>query len=291
MRYEGPIYRPPSEADSLLVQATVGCPHNLCTFCMVYKNGVKFKVRPVTEIKADLDKAAANYGSRVRTLFFPAGNTIGMPAASLEEICRYSYTRFPHLQRITVYGSSQYIHRKGVDQLSSLAQAGLGRIHVGVESGDDVILAQIRKGATATDHIAAGQLARAAGIEINAYVILGIGGQKRTESHAQQTARVINEMQPDVVRLRTFVPKVNTPLLEDVQADRFQMLSPHQVLAETMALIAQITTPTVVTSDHYTNYLDIAGQLPDDRETMLEKLRQALSRDESAFRPFFIGTQ
>jgi radical SAM superfamily enzyme YgiQ (UPF0313 family) len=291
MRYEGPIYRPPSEADSLLVQATVGCPHNLCTFCMVYKNGVKFKVRPVTEIKADLDEAAANYGSRVRTLFFPAGNTIAMPTASLAEICRYSYTLFPHLQRITVYGSSQYIHRKGAGQLNTLAQAGLGRIHVGVESGDDVILAQIRKGATATDHSAAGQLALAAGIEINAYVILGIGGQERTGSHARETARVINEMQPDVVRLRTFVPKVNTPLLEDVQAGRFQMLSPHQVLAETLALIAQLTIPTVVTSDHYTNYLDIAGQLPDDRETMLEKLHQALSRDESAFRPFFIGTQ
>ncbi|MHB9072797.1 MAG: radical SAM protein [Desulfobaccales bacterium] len=291
MRYEGPIYRPPSEADSLLVQATVGCPHNLCTFCMVYKSGIKFKVRPVAAIKADLDEAAADYGSQVRTLFFPAGNSIAMPTTSLAEICRYSYTRFPHLQRITVYGSSHYIHRKGADQLKTLAQAGLGRIHVGVESGDDVILTRIRKGATALDHIAAGQLARAAGIAINAYVILGIGGQDRTESHAQQTARVINEMRPEVVRLRTFVPKVNTPLLEDVQAGRFQMLSPHQVLAETLALLAQITIPTLVTSDHYTNYLDVAGQLPDDRETMLEKLRQALSRDESAFRPFFIGTQ
>jgi len=291
MRYEGPIYRPPSEADSLLVQATVGCPHNLCTFCMVYKSGVKFKVRPVAAIKADLDEAAANFGSRVRTLFFPAGNTIAMPTASLAEICRYSYIRFPHLQRITVYGSSHYIHRKGANQLNTLAQAGLGRIHVGVESGDDLILTRIRKGATAQDHIAAGQLARAAGIAINAYVILGIGGQDRTESHAQQTARVINEMRPDVVRLRTFVPKANTPLLEDVQAGRFQMLSPHQVLAETLALISQITIPTLVTSDHYTNYLDVAGQLPDDRETMLRKLRQALSRDESAFRPFFIGTQ
>lgn len=291
MRYSGPIYRPPSEADSLLVQATVGCPHNLCSFCMVYKSGAKFKVRPVAAIKADLDEAAANYDFQVRTLFFPAGNTIAMPTVSLAEICRYSYTRFPRLKRITVYGSSHYIRRKGADQLNILAQAGLGRIHVGVESGDDAILTQIRKGATAADHVAAGQLARAAGIALNAYVMLGIGGQERTESHAQQTARVINEMQPEVVRLRTFVPKVNTPLLEDVQAGRFQMLSPHQVLAETMALIAQITSPMLVASDHYTNYLDVAGQLPEDREALLGKLRQALSRDESTFRPFFIGTQ
>jgi radical SAM superfamily enzyme YgiQ (UPF0313 family) len=291
MRYDGPIYRPPSEADSLLVQATVGCPHNLCTFCMVYKSGVKFKVRTVAAIKADLDGAAADYGSRVRTLFFPAGNTIAMPTASLAEICRYSYTRFPHLHRITVYGSSHYIHHKGADQLNTLAQAGLGRIHVGVESGDDGILTRIRKGATAQDHIVAGQLARAAGIAINAYVILGIGGQEMTESHARETARVINEMHPDVVRLRTFVPKVNTPLLEDVQTGRFQMLSPHQVLAETLALLALINIPTLVTSDHYTNYLNVAGRLPEDREAMLGKLLQALGRDESDFRPFFIGTQ
>jgi len=228
MRYDGPIYRPPSEADSLLVQATVGCPHNLCTFCMVYKDGVKFKVRPVAEIKADLDEAAATSGQRVRTLFFPAGNTIAMPVAALAEICRYSYNLFPRLERITVYGSSQYIHRKGPDQLQTLAQAGLGRIHVGVESGDDVVLTRIKKGATARDHIRAGQMARAAGLDLNAYVILGLGGQDRSETHARETARVISEMQPEVVRLRTFVPKINTPLLADVQAGRFKMLSPHR---------------------------------------------------------------
>jgi radical SAM superfamily enzyme YgiQ (UPF0313 family) len=291
MRYEGPIYRPPSEADSLLVQATVGCPHNLCTFCMVYKDGVRFKVRPVAEIKADLDEAAASYGRAVRTVFFPAGNTIAMPTARLADICRHAYSRFPRLQRITVYGSSQYIRRKGPDQLRHLAQAGLGRLHVGVESGDDVILARVRKGATAEDHILAGRLARAAGIEINAYVILGLGGPERSAAHARETARVLNAMQPQVVRLRTLVPKINTPLLADVQAGRFRMLTAHQVLTETMALLAQITIPAQVASDHYTNYLDVAGRLPADREAMLEKLRRALGRDESTFRPFFVGTQ
>jgi radical SAM superfamily enzyme YgiQ (UPF0313 family) len=291
MRYDGPIYRPPSEADSLLVQATVGCPHNLCTFCMVYKDGVKFKIRPVAEIKADLDEAAATYGSRVRTLFFPAGNTIAMPAAALAEICRYGYSLFPRLERITVYGSSQYIHRKGPDQLHTLAQAGLGRIHAGVESGDDIILTRIKKGATARDHVRAGQMARAAGLDLNAYVMVGIGGQERSETHAVETARVISAMQPGVVRLRTFVPKVNTPLLAEIQAGQFQMLRPHQALRETLHLLSQITTPMQVTSDHYTNYLDINGRLPEDRDVMLAALRRALSRDESTFRPFFIGTQ
>jgi radical SAM superfamily enzyme YgiQ (UPF0313 family) len=258
---------------------------------MVYKDGVKFKIRPVAEIKADLDEAAASYGSLVRTLFFPAGNTIAMPAAALAEICRYAYSRLPLLTRITVYGSSQYIARKGPEQLQALAQAGLGRIHVGVESGDDVILTRIKKGATAADHVRAGQLARQAGIELNAYVILGIGGQDLSLSHARETARVINDMQPNVVRLRTFVPKINTPLLHDVQAGRFLMLTPHQVLGETAALLMGITVPTLVASDHYTNYLEVAGRLPEDRDAMLQALRRARQRDESAFRPFFIGTQ
>ena len=160
-----------------------------------------------------------------------------------------------------------------------------------MESGDDVILTRIKKGATARDHIAAGQMARAAGLEINAYVMLGLGGQERSETHARETARVISEMQPAVVRLRTFVPKINTPLLADVQAGRFKMLSPHQALTETMALLAGITAPTQVTSDHYTNYLEVAGHLPEDRDAMLGGLRRALGRDESTFRPFFIGTQ
>ncbi len=291
MRYEGPIYRPPSEADSLLVQATVGCPHNLCTFCMVYKDGGKFKVRPVAEIKADLEEAAAAYGSRVRTLFFPAGNTIAMPAANLAEICRHSHALFPRLTRITVYGSSQYICRKGPEALEELGQAGLARIHVGVESGEDLILTRIKKGATARDHIEAGRMARAAGIDLNAYVILGIGGREGSEAHARETARVINEMAPAVVRLRTFVPKINTPLLADVQAGRFEMLSPHQVLAETMALLEGITIAVQVASDHYTNYLEVGGRLPEDRDAMLEELRRGLRRDESTFRPLFIGTQ
>ena len=291
MRYEGPIYRPPSEADSLLIQATVGCPHNLCTFCLVYKDGVKFKVRPVAEIKADLEEARRLLADRVRTIFLPAGNTIAMPTPALAAVCRYSYAVFPGLTRITVYGSSQYIYRKGLENLRILAEAGLRRIHVGLESGDDEILTRIRKGASAREQIAAGRMAREAGIELNSYVILGIGGQERTGPHARQTAAVINEIGPEVVRLRTFVPKIRIPLLKDVLAGRFQMLTPHQVIAETKALLAAITVPTRVASDHYTNYVNVAGRLPQDWEAMLRTLDQALKQKESAFRPFFIGTQ
>jgi radical SAM superfamily enzyme YgiQ (UPF0313 family) len=290
MRYEGPIYRPPSEARSLLIQATVGCPHNRCTFCLVYKN-LRFKIRPVQEIKEDLEEAARVYGDRVRTLFFPAGNTIAMPTAALAEVCRYARTLFPSLERITVYGSSQFIVKKGLEELRTLAEAGLTRIHVGWESGSDEILAAINKGATRAVHAEAARLLREAGIELNAYIMLGIGGQEGSEAHARETAALVNEAPPDVLRLRTFVPKMNTPLLDDVLAERFRMLSPHQVLAETSALLKGIAVPVRVESDHYTNYINISGNLPRDREKMLATLEEALTRPEADFRPFFIGTE
>ena len=291
MRYEGPIYRPPSEADSLLIQATVGCPHNLCTFCLVYKQGVKFKVRPTHEVKEDLEEARRTYGPAVRTIFLPAGNTIAMPTAALAEICRSASALFPRLERITVYGSAQYIVRKGLEKLRLLRAAGLKRIHVGLESGDDDILAQVKKGSDSRQQVAAGMLVRQAGLELNSYVILGLGGQERSEAHARETARVINEMAPHVVRLRTLVPKIDTPLLDDVQAGRFRLLSPHGVIRETLALLSAIHVPTQVASDHYTNYVHVAGRLPEDKEAMLNTLQKALARDEADFRPFFIGTQ
>ncbi len=290
MRYEGPVYRPPSEARSLLIQATVGCPHNRCTFCLVYKK-IRFKVRPVQEIKEDLEEAARLYGDGVRTVFFPAGNTIAMPTGALAEACRYAHDLFPHLERITVYGSSQFVVKKGLKGLRLLAAAGLTRIHVGWESGNDEILAAINKGAPRAVHAEAARLLREAGIELNAYVILGIGGQEGTVAHARDTATLVNEAPPDVLRLRTFVPKVNTPLLDDVLGGRFNMLTPHQVLTETAALIEGITANVRVESDHYTNYLNVSGNLPEERERMLTVLERAQERPETDFRPFFIGTE
>ena len=291
MRYEGPIYRPPSEADSLLIQATIGCPHNRCTFCMVYKNGPRYRARPVVEIKEDMLEAKRVYGPCVRTLFLPAGNTIAMKTEDLAEICRFAKATFSSLERITVYGSSQFIHKKGPGRLEQLARAGLGRIHVGLESGDDIVLKRIRKGTNAQQQIEAGSWLMAAGIELSLYAILGIGGRERTCEHAEETARVINEIGPDFVRLRTFVPKINTPLLEDVMAGRFQMLSPHGVLMEVRTLLERLTITTTLTSDHYTNYIDLHGCLPHDKPKLLDEIGRALKRDESEFRPFFVGTQ
>lgn len=291
MRYEGPIYRPPSESDSLLIQATVGCPHNKCSFCMVYKRGPRFRVRPVVEICEDLEEAKRQFDDRFRTLFFPAGNTIAMPTDQLATVCAYARALFPSLNRITVYGSSQYIHQKGPKGLLRLREAGLTRIHVGMESGDDEVLRRIKKGSDRRRQIEAGFMVREAGIELSEYVILGIGGEERSQRHALATASAINAISPHFLRLRTLVPKVNTLLLHQINRGHFRVLTPHQVLRETYSLIENITIPTRVLSDHYTNYVNLEGRLPEDKEVLLRKLDAALSWDESRFRPYFVGTQ
>ena len=291
MRYEGPIYRPPSEADSLLIQATVGCPHNKCSFCMVYKKGPRYRVRPVAEICQDIDTAHDRFGGRIRRIFFPAGNTIAMPTADLAAICRYSRAKFPRLQRITVYGSSPYIAAKGPDDLQKLSEAGLSRIHVGLESGDDEVLRWVKKGTTAAQQIEAGRMVMAAGIELSLYVVLGLGGTELWENHARHTAAAINAIAPDFVRLRTLVPKVNTLLLHQIEKGRFQLLTPQQVLEETRLLLARLQCATRLASDHYTNYINLAGNLPQEKAQLLQEIDQALTWEPDRFRPFFVGTQ
>lgn len=291
MRYEGPIYRPPSEADSLLIQATVGCPHSRCTFCMVYKNGPRFKVRPVADIEQDLDDARARYGEGIRRIFLPAGNTIAMKTDQLCRVCEFARDRFPNLERITVYGSSQFIFQKGPDEMKRLASAGLTRIHAGLESGDDKTLKRIKKGSTKSQQIAAGKYVTEAGIELSEYVLLGIAGTSRSREHAAETADALNAINPHFIRLRTFVPKINTPLLDEIKQGRFEMLGPHGVLAEAARIIENLRVSSNLASDHYTNYINLDGRLPRDKARFIEILSAAMKRDESEFRPFFVGTQ
>jgi radical SAM superfamily enzyme YgiQ (UPF0313 family) len=291
MHYEGPIYRPPSESESLLIQATVGCPWNRCTFCMVYKNGPRYRERPVDEIFAELHEAVDQCGTPPHTLFLPAGNTIAMRTDHLAAVCREARRVFPALSRITVYGSSQYIHRKGPEGLAFLAEAGLSRIHVGLESGDDRVLAAVCKGTCAAEQIEAGRWVREAGIELSLYVVLGLGGLEGSRAHARLTAEAINRIGPDYVRLRTFVPKMGTAMLNAVLNGDFAMLGPHGVIRETLELIRRLSIRTRIASDHYTNYVDVAGRLPEDRNGMIQVLTSALARDERTFRPFFIGQE
>jgi len=291
MRYEGPIYRPPSEADSLLIQATVGCPHNKCTFCMTYKKGPPFRVRSVQEIKEDLEKAKDTFGDFIQTLFFPAGNTIAMPTEDLEQICCCARSIFPRLKRITVYGSSRYIHKKGLAGLMKLKESGLSRIHVGLESGDDEVLKRIKKGTNAAEQIEAGLWVREAGIELSEYIILGIGGNERSHAHALETARVLNAINPHFIRLRTFLPKINTLLLHQIRKGKFQMLTAHEVLKETRQIIEDLDVTSMIYSDHYTNYVNVSGRMPDDKKRMLQVIDRALDKDEREFRAVYVGTQ
>jgi radical SAM superfamily enzyme YgiQ (UPF0313 family) len=258
---------------------------------MTYKNGPRFKIRNIIEIKEDILKAARIYGQNIQTLFLPAGNTIAMKTKDLCEILVFAREVFPELERITVYGSSQYIHKKGPEGLKRLADAGLTRIHVGLESGDDVVLKKIKKGTRSREQIEAGKWVKDVAIELSQYVILGIGGTARSESHAIETAKVLNEIVPDFIRLRTFVPKINTPLLKEVQNGSFEMLGPHGILQETACLIGELETRSYLTSDHYTNYINLEGSLPEEKTRLIERINAALEKDETVFRPFFIGTE
>ncbi|MBU1274419.1 MAG: radical SAM protein [Proteobacteria bacterium] len=294
MRYQGPIYRPPSEADSLLVQATVGCPHNKCSFCMTYKRGPRFRVRPVAEIVEDLAEARRELGPGVRTLFLPAGDSLAMPTEELARVCARAGDMFPQLERITVYAGVKSILGHGPEGLRRLREAGLMRLHVGLESGHDPTLLRAKKGVTSAQQIQAGRMALEAGLELSLYVMLGLAGPDDSLAHAEATARVvgdINQAGEPVLRLRTLLPKINTLLLHQINKGRFTLCTPHQVLSEAGAIIAALSGPLSLHSDHYTNYLDLAGRLPEDRERLLGQIEAARKLPRSAFRADFVGAQ
>lgn len=285
MRYEGTVYRPPSEANSLLIQATIGCPHNKCSFCDMYK-GTRFRLRPVNEIKADLRMAQDHYGPWVRSMFLPDGNTIIMKTDDLVQIFEFARTLFPRMERITVYGSARFVDKKSLDDLKRLKEAGLNRIHMGMETGDDVTLARVSKGTTSEQIIRAGCKVRESGIQLSEYYLVGIGGRERTLEHARESARVLSAISPDFIRIRTFVPVPNTPIIEDYQEGRFQLLSPHQALEETRNLLQDLEADgSWVVSDHISNYWNITGQLPHDKEDMLAEIDRAMTIPEDQFRP------
>lgn len=285
MRYEGTVYRPPSEANSLLIQATIGCPHNKCSFCSMYKES-QFRIRSVADIKEDLLEAHNYYGPDIESLFFPDGNTIIMKTEQLLEIISYAKELFPYLKRITVYGSARFVNKKTAEDLQRLKDAGLSRIHTGMESGDDVTLDRIHKGTSSAGIIEAGLKLKKVGIDTSEYYLVGIGGQDRWREHALESARVLSEFSPDFIRLRTFVPIPGTPLYEDYQSGAFKLLTPHEALQEIGLFIANLHCQgSMVLSDHVSNYWNIQGRIPEDKEHMLGEIKRALTIPESNFRP------
>jgi radical SAM superfamily enzyme YgiQ (UPF0313 family) len=285
MRYEGMVYRPPSEAGSLIIQATLACPHNRCAFCAMYKDR-KFRVRPLDEIFEDLDMALEVYGpQRIRTIFLADGNTAVLPTAKLVAIGEAARKRFPGLKRITVYGSAKFLVKKSVEQWREVAEAGITRIHSGLESGDAETLAAIGKGVTPEQAALAYNHVEAAGIELSVYLMVGVAGRERWREHAIGSAEVLNQAPPDFVRLRTFVPAPRTPWHDRWQAGRLTLLSAHEALEETRLLLSRLEGPTTLLSDHMSNFLDVHGRIPDDRDAMLAEIDAALRWPLERFRP------
>lgn len=278
------VYRPPSEAQSLIIQATIGCPHNRCTFCSLYKN-TKFRIRPVEEIKEDLRMARDYYGEYIESVFFADGNTIIMKTEQLLDIFEYTRSLFPYLERITVYGSSRFVNKKSLEDLKRLRAAGLKRIHTGMESGDDIILERIKKGTNSQEIISAGLKLKEAGISVSEYYLVGIGGKERSREHALNSALTLSAFSPDFIRLRTYVPMPNTPLYDDYQNGVFALLSPHEALREVRLLIENLNCDnSQLLSDHINNYWNVYGILPQDKDKMLAEIDRALAIDESRFR-------
>ncbi len=272
MQYDMPVYRPPSEASSLIIQATIGCPHNKCTFCFMYK-GKRFKIRLVEDIKEDILSAKTLYGDYVRTIFLADGNSIIMRTPQLLEIVNFCYAMFPNLDRITSYGAAKFINKtKSLEELRELRKAGLSRIHMGLESGDDETLKRIKKGSTAEEMIRASRMVMEAGMELSQYVLLGIGGSEHWREHALATAKVLNEMDPDFIRLRTLILKEGAPLWDAHKAGEFKPCSVEEVLEETSLILENLDVSSMFCSDHVSNYIMLDGKLPEDKEMLLKRL-------------------
>ena len=285
MRYEGTVYRPPSEADSLILQTTIGCPHNRCGFCALYQNK-RFRIRKVREIIGDIAMAADYYGTgNVHSIFLADGNSIIMRPSQLIEILEYAYKTFPNLQRVTSYGATQYLAGKNPDDMKSLAAAGLTRIHCGMETGDDELLAYINKGATAEAHIRGGLNVKAAGMELSFYVMPGLGGVERSVQHALGSARVLSAVKPDFIRLRTFSPKSGTPMAQACLRHEYTLQTPHQTLREIKLMLEHTDAEgSRVLSDHMLNFAPVHGLLPHDKPKMLTQLDVALLLPETEYR-------
>ena len=274
--YDFPPYRPPSEAYSLLLRVTRGCPWNRCLFCSMYKD-ISFEKRPLEEIKEDIEHAAQLYGGSARTAFIGDSNSLVTKTELLCEVLRALYASFPHLERVTSYARAKTIAKKGLDDLKQLRSAGLVRLHVGLESGDAETLEFIQKGATPQEMIEAALKAKEAGFELSLYILLGIGGRQRWKEHAEGTARVLNEIDPLFTRVRNLVPQPGSPLYAMKQKGEFAVSPPEMILEEERRIIEGLEVTSEFLSDHISNYLPLNGRMPGDKASLLQALEQELA--------------
>lgn len=283
MRYEGNIYRPPSEAYSLIVQVTIGCAHNKCTFCNMFREK-NFRVRNIEEVIEDLD-SARNYYSRVGRIFLADGDALVLKNEKLMVILNHIRKTFPECERVTIYGTPQDVLRKSHEELVELREAGLQIIYIGAESGSDKVLKNICKGATRAELIEAVRKIEAAGIKASVTFISGMGGKENWEEHAIETGTMISEMEPSYVGLLTLMVEREVPLYQDIQSGKFQLLSAEEVVAETLLMLkhANVNKKCVFRSNHASNYVSLRGDLPNDKEDMMALLRRAME-DHNMFK-------
>lgn len=278
MRYDSDLlYRPPGEWKSYLLQCTIGCSNNQCTFCGMYKEK-KFRIRPTQEILEDIDMARAYYGPGLQRVFLMDGDAIIIKTEDLLRILRKLYDTFPALEKVTLYAGPRSTLSKTPEELKALHDAGLSRAYLGVESGSDAVLKFIHKGVNAQQMLQAGQRLVEAGIDLWVTIILGITGEGGDwREHILSTAQIINEMRPRHLSAMTFAPAKGTPLGDDVLAGRFKVYGPDHILEECRLLIEHLDVdPLHFTSNHASNYLPLKGSLPQDREKFLSLIDQAL---------------
>lgn len=284
MRYEGTVYRPPSEASSLIIQLTIGCARNTCTFCAMYKDKT-FRVRDLQEVVEDLEMARKYYQRiKVRRIFLADGDALIVKTADLLYILAKCKEYFPEVERISVYGAPKDIIHKTPEELKQLKQAGLDMVYMGLESGDDEVLKEIKKGVTSAEMIEAGQKVRAAGMVLSMTIISGLGGRKLMKEHALNSARVISAIKPEYVGFLTLLLEPGTPMYEQYRAGELDLLSPEEVLDETQLFIENVDAEgTVFRANHASNYIPLAGTLNAEKQKILEQIKR--SKEQSSYRP------
>ena len=276
MHYEGTIIRPPSEANSILLQITVGCSRNRCTFCGTYQ-GERFRIKSDEVILEDIRFAAAHC-RRQRRVFLCDGDALIVPQRRLLRILEEIRSQLPWVTRVGTYANAKSLRMKSPEDLKELRARGLGILYMGLESGDAVTLKAIRKGAGPEEMIAAGRKARQAGFKLSITVLLGIAGRERSLVHARETGRVLSAIDPDYVGALSLMLIPGTALYEDHRTGRFPLLEPVEMLAELKTMIAETSlSQGLFHANHASNYLPIAARLPKDKTAVLELIDRALA--------------
>lgn len=278
MRYEGSVYRPPSEAGSLIIQATIGCTHNKCAFCPMFKEK-KFRMRSFEEVFEDLKMAREAYGY-VERIFYADGDAFSMSTDKVLRLIEAAKAIFPECERVSFYTRAAGISRKSEEDLLTLRDAGLGILYIGAESGSEEVLRRVNKGETPQEIVAAVQKAENLGIKTSVTFISGLGGRELMEEHAIATGKMIGEMGASYVGLLTLMLAPGTPMFRDAREGRFIPLSDEQVKKELMLILenADCKKTCVIRSNHVSNSLVLHGSLPEDKTAMMAQVQRALNR-------------